>query len=98
MNAGSSTESALMTFSTASALPQHFREVFLDHARKIHGQIAVMRLNGLLAIRTDRSDEALRHDAFHRTRNQERFDTHVDQTGESTGRIIGVQRAEDEVP
>ena len=47
-----------------------------------------------LALRAQPANEPLGHDPFDGAGDQERFDSHVDDPGERTGRIVGVERAE----
>ena len=46
---------------------------------------------------TQSPNQSLCHHSFNGSGNQERFDSHVAHSSESTGRVIGVQRAEDQV-
>ena len=50
-----------------------------------------------LAFITQHSNESLRHDCLNGTRHQEWLDSHINQTRDRRGRIIGVQGGEDQV-
>ena len=51
----------------------------------------------LLAVRAELAHQALRHDRADGGGDQERFDAHVHQTRDRAGRVVRVQRAENEV-
>src|SRR5579862_4658493 len=52
---------------------------------------------GLLALRAELADEALRHDGPHGTGDEERLHADIDEAGDGAGGVVGVESAEDEV-
>ena len=51
----------------------------------------------LFAMRTQHADEALREHGFERRGDEIRLDAHVHEPGERAGRVVGVQRGENQV-
>ena len=60
-------------------------------------QLVLGGLVGLDATRADAADETLRHDQLERGGNEEWFHAHIDKPGDCAGRVIGVERGEDQV-
>ena len=58
---------------------------------------AVGESSGLLAMRAKHADEALRQHGFERRGDQIRFDAHVHQPRDRAGRVVGVQRGENQM-
>jgi len=60
----------------------------------------IIRVNFLLrfAMRTNRADKPLRHDRLDGRRDDKRLDAHVNQPRERAGRVVRVERAENQVP
>src|SRR5216683_5825947 len=52
---------------------------------------------GLLAVRANHADQALRHDAIERGDKVVGFDAHVDETADDVGHVVGVDSGENEV-
>src|SRR5256885_2064332 len=50
------------------------------------------------AMQANRANEALSHHGFHGRGDEERLNAHIDQTGERAGSVVGVKRAENQVP
>jgi len=51
----------------------------------------------VLAVHTNLANQTLRLNQLHRSRDQERLDPHVEQTGDGGRRIVGVQRGQHQV-
>ncbi len=60
-------------------------------------QVIALHLLFGLAVFANGADETLREHRFDGGGDEERLDAHVDQTGKCARRVIGVQRAEDQV-
>ncbi len=61
-------------------------------------QIIALDGNGGFALGADGPDEALGEDGLDGGGDEERLDSHVNQTCEGAGSVVGVERAEDQVP
>ena len=67
--------------------------------RKVEqGKLAFGRLERGAAFFADGPDQPLGQHRHQRRGNQERFNPHVNQTGDRAGRVIGVEGAQDEMP
>src|SRR5262249_41567998 len=96
-------ENAFSTFVTSIVALSATATVIKDFVAEVvrgeveHGELVFCGLEWRAAVLANGADEALAKDGDEGRGNQEWFDTHVDQTGNSAGRIIGVEGAENQV-
>ena len=71
----------------------------LDFLRRVSGveQGLLGHFQRLFAIRANAAHQALRANQVHRSRHQERLNTHVHQAADGGGRVIGVQGGKHQV-
>ena len=86
----------VIAFGTAAAFIELLVADFVG-GKTEERQLVLGGLVGLNAARADATDKTLRHDQFERGGNKERLHAHIDKAGDCAGRVVGVERGEDQV-